>query len=115
MELDAKIDNKIFSVIGNDSDSNVYTVKLSWSDGGTFVIRDNYQPVVYIVIKDSGKQKRILGNRVGYNLFNFSIDVSTLNSSSKNYWVILDVGIEIDDDKRLIANPETDIEMYERS
>ncbi len=114
MELEATINNKIFYITDYNSDSNVYTVKLAWSDGKTFVIRDNYQPRVYLLVKETGLKKVIKGSRTGYNTFEFVIDTSVLSSNISSGWFILDVSIELEDGSRLIANPDKSIEIFVR-
>ena len=113
MELEAKVNNGLFSLTHSNNVSEVYTVSLSWLDESTFVIRDNYIPYVYIQSQDN-KISKVDGIRIAYNQFTFYLDSNIINESMVKKWVIMDVVIDLGNNKRIIANPNKTIEMYVR-
>lgn len=110
MELEAKVDEKLFIMAHPNSYNKVYTVDLSWEDESTFVLRDDYIPYVYV--KSQLSTSRIKGNRTGYNKFTFSLGEDNLQSAIPTKWINLDVVIELSNGDRIVANPTKVIEFY---
>lgn len=110
MELEAKVDERLFIMAHPNSYNKVYTVDLSWEDESTFVLRDEYKPFVYV--KSRLSRSKVEGKRVGYNKFTFSLGEDNLQSAVPTKWINLDVVIDIGNGERIIANPTKVIEFY---
>lgn len=110
MDLEAKVDDKLFVMVHPNSYNKVYTVNLAWEDESTFVLRDDYVPCVYV--KSQLSKSKVIGKRIGYNKFTFSLGEDNLQPAIPNKWINLDIVIELDNGERIVANPTKVIEFY---